>query len=152
MKIVLDSSILLSIFSRDTLYESSKSLLIKYHNQQFIINSFIFLEVRMFFSSDDELLRKLQKLDVEYEKNYIPNSSFIIPKWRTYLKNKQYFCPVCGRETTPICSHCNSDLRFRQRILSDFFIADFAFQNGGQLLTHDRGFFRNYFSEITILE
>ncbi|GAB4339639.1 MAG: hypothetical protein Kow0037_24840 [Calditrichia bacterium] len=152
MNIVVDSNVLLSIFSEDSLFEKSKTLLLKYHTDNLVINDFLFLELRYFFSSDAELLEKLELLEVDYVRPYLPNSNFIIPAWKAYLKKRRYFCPECKRETTPVCLHCGKSLAYRQRILTDFFVADFALQQGGYLLTHDRGFYRNYFSGIQLLD
>jgi hypothetical protein len=39
----------------------------------------------------------------------------------------------------------------RRRILADFLIGAHAFHEANQLLTRDRGFYRRYFSGLTIL-
>jgi len=151
MNVVVDSNVLLSVFAEDSLFEKSKKLLEKYHPENLVIHSFIFLELRYFFKSDKDLSSKLDLLEVEYLRNYEPNSSFILPAWKRYLKRRRYFCPACGKETTALCNHCGTNLNFRQRILPDFFIGDFALQQGGDLLTHDKGFYRTYFSAVRIL-
>ncbi len=152
MNIMVDSNILLSIFSEDSLFEKSKALLLKYKSETYLVNGFIFTELRYYFKADIELLKKLKQLDIDYIRDYVPNGNFVIPAWKEYLKNRRYFCATCGQETTPICTECGASLSFRQRILSDFFIGDFVMQNGGNLLTHDAGFYRSYFSGIHILE
>jgi len=152
MNVVVDSSVLLSIFAEDSLFQKSKSLLLKYHSENLCIHHFIFLELRNFFESDRELQEKLDILEIDYIRDYHPDSNFIIPIWKKYLKNRRHFCPECGKETSLFCQHCGSNLGFRQRILTDFLVADFAHQKGGYLLTHDQGFYRTYFSEVKVLD
>ena len=40
----------------------------------------------------------------------------------------------------------------RTRLIADFFIGAHALQRGGRLVTRDRGFFRRYFSNLTVID
>jgi hypothetical protein len=51
-----------------------------------------------------------------------------------------------------ICKKCNSGIKIRQHILSDFLIGAYALQiKGGNLITNDGGYFSSYFPELNII-
>ena len=64
MIITVDSNVLLSIFSKDSLYESSSLLMEKYNTHEYIINDCIYLELGVHFPSLEKLDESLSTLEV----------------------------------------------------------------------------------------
>ncbi len=79
------------------------------------------------------------------------NSGFneILKGWTGYLKNKKSHCPHCGKVVTPVCQKCQSTIKFRQRILTDFLIGGFAQANSSGILSLDTKY---YFPELFIFK
>ena len=83
-----------------------------------------------------------------------PESYVIAAKrWDTYNRRRVLMCTKCGKKLGKlICKKCNSGIKIRQHILSDFLIGAYALQiKGGNLITNDRGYFSSYFPELNII-
>jgi len=74
-------------------------------------------------------------------------------RWARYNKHRLLMCSRCGHKLAKqFCSKCNSEIRIRQHILSDFLIGAYALQVGGRnLITHDAGYYKSYFKELNIV-
>ena len=74
-------------------------------------------------------------------------------RWQQYNRNRVLMCQRCGTRLGDLrCSKCNSQIRIRQHILTDFLIGAFALETEGQsLVTHDSGYFSTYFPELGII-
>jgi len=150
--ITVDSNILISVFSRDSLYEKSTGLLEKYSSHEYIINDCIYLELGVCFSSLKLLDASLNTLEISLVEKYERNYGETVSAWEKYLKKKKFVCPSCGKVINPICPHCKHKLSFRQRILTDFFIAGFASANSNGIITLDPIYYKNYFPQLKIFE
>ena len=74
-------------------------------------------------------------------------------RWERYNKRRVLMCTKCGKKLKKlICKECNSVIKIRQHILSDFLIGAYAFQmKGRNLITNDGGYFSTYFPELNII-
>ena len=74
--------------------------------------------------------------------------------WQSYrmgrTKKQSSYCSECGRTTKLNCSRCGAILTKPRRILNDFIIGAHALMVADVFLTRDRGFYRKYFSKLTI--
>jgi hypothetical protein len=70
MIITVDSNVLLSIFSKDSLYKQSAALLEKYSSHEYIINDCIYLELGVHFSNLELLNKSLDILEVSLIEGY----------------------------------------------------------------------------------
>ena len=152
MIITVDSNVLLSVFSKDSLYMKSTALLEKYSSHEYIINNCIYLELGVHFPNLKLLDASLNILEISLVEKYERNYGETVNAWKKYLKKKKFVCPSCGKAINPICPHCKRKLSFRQRILTDFFIAGFASSNSNGIITLDPTYYRNYFPQLKIFE
>lgn len=78
--------------------------------------------------------------------------------WRDYLAKRRkqittYICPNCGEANIFICKKCRKPLPQPKAFLADFIVGAHATCHADRLFTLDkRGrFYRNYFSNLTVL-
>ena len=152
MTITVDSNILLSIFSGDSLCDRALSLMKKYRKYTYVINDIIYIEVGFHFQDLTIFDQNIEILEVTLIKNVNINHAEIINAWKKYLRKKSFICPDCGKIPGPVCPICNSPLSFRQKILPDFLIADFVMENSDGIITFDPQYYKNYFPGIKILD
>ena len=152
MILTVDSNVLLSIFSADTSYRNACTLLKKYTDHEYVINDIIYLEIGVFFDDLSTLDRNLTLLEIDRIKNAELDPKRIISAWRTYLKHRQHVCPQCQKEVVPECPSCHTSLSFRQKVLPDFMIADFALEHSDGMMTFDPKYYRKYFPAIKIFD
>ena len=152
MIITVDSNVLLSVFSKDSLYKQSAVLLGKYGSHEYIINDCIYLELSVHFLNLKLLDESLNTLELSLVEEYERNYGEIVNAWISYLKKKKFVCPSCGKVINPICPKCTHQLSLRQRILTDFLIGGFALANSNGIITLDTTYYKNYFPQLKIFE
>ncbi len=152
MIITVDSNILLSIFAKDSLYKHAANLLEKYSSDEYVINDCIYLELAIHFMNLEILDKSLNTLGVMVVKEEKKGYNKILIAWSNYLKNKKFHCPRCGKVVKPVCPKCESNLKFRQRLLTDFLIGGFALENSSGILSFDMKYYKKYFPELVIFE
>jgi len=152
MFITVDSNIMLSIFTKDSLYDASSSLMDKYHTHDYIINDCIYLELGVHFTNLKTLNEALDALEVVILKKAEINYQIVLSAWTTYLRKRKFVCPSCKKSINPVCPKCRQTLAYRQRILTDFFIGGFALVNSDAIMTFDPTYYKNYFPQLTILD
>lgn len=151
MIITVDSNILLSIFTKDSLYDTSSSLMDKYHTHDYTINDCIYLELGVHFPNLETLDEALDSLEVNILKKAEINNQIVLSAWTTYLRKRKFVCPSCKKSINPVCPKCQQTLTYRQRILTDFLIGGFASKNSDAIMTLDPTYYKNYFPLLTIL-
>ncbi len=152
MILTINSNILLSIFANDLYCERAVTLMKKYRNYEYVINDIIYLELCVNFDENYLLDMHLKELDISLIEGVRVNYARTVYAWKKYLSNKTYTCHNCGNISGPVCPVCNSQVSFRQKILPDFLVADFALSHSDGILTFDPQHYRNYFPGLTIFE
>lgn len=74
-------------------------------------------------------------------------------RWDKYNKRRILVCQSCGKKLGRlICKGCNSEIKIRQHILTDFIIGAYAFHiKERKIVTSDKGYISTYFPELTII-
>ena len=74
-------------------------------------------------------------------------------RWQEYSERRVLSCPKCGRKMKPVyCEQCESEIRIRQHVLTDFLVGAYALETEGhQLVTNDAGYYSTYFPEIDLI-
>jgi predicted nucleic acid-binding protein len=151
----VDTNIFLDILIPNQPY--LKSSLEKLENAskhgKIIICEIVYIELASQFDCISDLNIFLNDTHVEIKwsgKESLFNASRIWIKYRAQYSQKK-FCPECGKLINISCPHCDSSLNIPRRILNDFIVGSHAKSFSNVFLTRDRGFYRRYFSGITIL-
>lgn len=152
MIITVDSNILLSIFSGDSLCNRAMSLMKRHREHDYIINDIIYLETGFHFPDLPIFDQKLDILEVTLVENSGMNSGRILNAWKKYLKRKTFTCQNCGEILGPVCPSCGNEISFRQKILPDFLIADFVLENSQGIMTFDPHFYSSCFKGIRVFD
>ena len=127
----VDTNILLDVFLPDPVHgESSSAALEKaFHEGSLIINEIVYAELAPQFNSQKLLNDVLGKLGVQMVVADTEIAFLAGETWKAYRKTG-------GK---------------RDRIIADFLIGAHALLKADRLLTRDRGFYKEYFKKLVIL-
>lgn len=128
----LDTSIVLDILLADPKHlELSKTLFRKALSEgRLIICPVVWGELRPFFDSDLHMEETMLKMNLDYDEFGKKSASLAGSLWQKYRQSSGS----------------------RERILADFLIGAHARLKADRLLSRDRGFYRQYFKGLKILD
>jgi len=132
MTTAIDSSILLDILIDDPSFSGVSEAALKRAKAagRIIVCESVIAEIRPALSSDGQLKEFLDDLHLEFVPSNVDAAVAAGAIYSLYLKN---------RGTA-------------RRVLPDFLIASHALQFADALLARDRGYYRNYFKELSIID
>lgn len=128
----IDSSILLDILIDDPAHakKSEAALRIALSQGKCIINECVVAEIYPALDNEDKLREFLEDIHIEFIPTCFDCAVSAGRNFTTYLKRKG---------TT-------------KKVIADFLIAAHATHHAERLLTRDRGFYRDYFTDLPLLE
>lgn len=132
IRTAVDTSVLMDVFSADPSYgKGSLSALQRCWEEGFLIAcDVVWAEIRPRFDHEEDLLKIADKAGLGFEPTTRESALFAGTIWKKYR------------------SHGGK----RERMIPDFLIGAHAFVQTDRFLTRDRGFYRNYFPKLKILE
>jgi predicted nucleic acid-binding protein len=118
-----------------------------------IIPKIVYGELSLAFENEKELNEFLSDTGIIIGEMKPESYVIAAKRWEAYNKRRVLMCPKCGKKLGKIvCRNCDSEIKMRQHILSDFLIGAYAFQmEGSNLVTNDGGYFSTYFPELNII-
>ena len=131
MVTAVDSSVLLDVLTDDPARRADSLAALREARQvgPLLICPVVWAEVRAFFSDAAEMHTAFANAGVNFDPFDRDCADLAGEMWRQYRASG-------GKRT---------------RLIADFLIGAHAQVRGGRLLSHDRGFFRRYFSKLQIL-
>ena len=132
MTTAIDSNVLFDVFLPDPKFAKSSQAAIEEctHHGGLVISEPVYAELAAWFSSKSTLDHVLKELEIAVEA-VSRNGAFAAGSaWKKYRQG--------GGN--------------RSRIMTDFLIGGHALENSYQLLSRDRGFYKNYFVGLKIID
>lgn len=151
----IDTNILLDILIPNAAYakRSMECLTQLSPDDELIVSSVVFAELASQFESAEDLEHFLSDTSIQL----VPLSREALfeasKAWKAYSAKRTgaVLCPKCGRRQWIKCADCQEVIAYRQHILSDFLIGAHAVVHADRLITRDRGFYKAYFSGLSLL-
>ena len=131
MVTAIDTSILLDILLDDPQHSVKSLELLEsaLADGRVIACPVVCAELRPLFETDTELIQRLREMSVEFDEIGRDSSLLAGQIWKQYRKNG-------GKKS---------------RVLADFLIGAHATAKSERLLTRDRGYYRQYFKKLKIM-
>ena len=118
-----------------------------------IIPKIVYGELSLTFENEKELNEFLSDTGIIIGEMKPESYVIAAKRWEAYNRRRVLMCAKCGQKLEKlVCRNCDSEIKIRQHILSDFLIGAYAFQmEGRNLVTNDSGYFSTYFPELHII-
>jgi predicted nucleic acid-binding protein len=128
----VDTSVLLDLFGADPRYGPASREAIRSCREQggLVACEAVWAEVSAAFPTNVQARAAMERLGVQFVPLDLAGAAGTGQVWRAYRSNGGT----------------------RQRVISDFLIGAHAASHADRLLTRDRGFYRRYFDDLTILD
>ena len=128
----IDTNILIDIFIADPKFGNHSAQALRRCMQEGTVYAceIVWVETAIVFSDHQAFLKSIHTLKVEYSAITQETASATTFAWRKYRKSG-------GK---------------RERVVADFLIGAHALTQCDRLLTRDRGFYRNYFDDLLVLD
>ena len=118
-----------------------------------IIPNIVYGELSLIFRNTTELDSFLKDTGIVIGEAKPSTYVTAAKRWQKYKKRRVLMCQKCGKKIGKlVCERCNTEVRIRQHILTDFLIGAFALETKGRtIVTEDTAHYSSYFPELNII-
>jgi predicted nucleic acid-binding protein len=118
-----------------------------------VIPKIVYGELSLIFRHADQLNHFLSDTGIVIAEIEPETYLLAARRWDNSNKRRVLMCQRCGKKLKKlVCSACNSEIKVRQHVLSDFVIGAYALQlEERKIVTNDKGYYSTYFPELTII-
>ena len=129
----VDTSVLLDVLAADPEHgeRSREALRTAFSSGALVACDVVWAEVRAHFSEDDDCVEVFARLGIRFDPVSVAAATLAGRLWRQCR----------ARSRAP-----------RARVVADFLIGAHASLQGEALLTRDRGFYRDYFTDLRVID
>ncbi len=122
-------------------------------NNVLLIPKIVYGELSLIFPDDHKLDTFLNDTGIVIGEINPTTYSTAAKRWQKYNNHRILMCHNCGTKFRKlICKKCNSDIKIRQHIVSDFLIGAIALEvEGKTIVTGDVGYYSTYFPELNVI-